>query len=460
MSKKVLVLNPPAGNLRFSRDGRCQSDESTWLDTFPPTTLASVAGTVREKHKVLLLDCIGSRLSYKGCIARASSFKPDFTILNTATPTIASDLEIAAAIKESTGSKIIAYGVHITACSKAVLKDFPQIDFAVLGEPETPVMSILSGKPKVRGVAMPGFNGGIWQEPNLDALPFPAYDLLPSYTYPLTDEKWMFVRSGRGCPFSCSYCVMPLMSGRKLRYHSPDYMVNQMKWLAKKLNTRLFMFWDELATFNKERMLELCEKIVRDGLHRECRWFCTTRVDCFDVELAKGMRRAGCRMISFGFESGSQSVLDRNGKGTRVGQAARAVAAAKGQGLKTIGHFIIGLPGSSPETARATIELSKKLKLNFAQFYVATPFPGSEFYREAVKNKWFVSEDWSKVEQGTAVVSYPNFSAEQIRKWKSRAYMSFYLRPYAVYSLLSSVSVRKLLSLPLAALKFLAWARK
>ena len=285
MSKRVLLLNPPA-KLRFSRDGRCQSDEHAWLDTFPPTTLASIAGSVREKHEAMLLDCIGSRLSFEECISKAAAFKPDFTVVNTSTPTIASDMLAAKAVKEKTGSKLIAYGAHITACFGEVLGDFPFLDFAVLGEPETPVMRILSGKTKVKGVATRNFNNGIWQEPELDKLPFPAYDLLPIYRYPLTGEKWAFIRSGRGCPFSCSYCVMPFMSGRKLRYHSPGYMIRQMQWLARDLGIRRFMFWDELATFDRERMLSLCGMMAKEGLNKECRWFCTTRVDCFDDGLA------------------------------------------------------------------------------------------------------------------------------------------------------------------------------
>jgi radical SAM superfamily enzyme YgiQ (UPF0313 family) len=454
MSAKVLVLNPPAEKARFSRDGRCQSKENAWLDTFPPTGIASIAGAVRERYETKVLDCIGARVGFDECIKQAVEFNPDFTVVNTATPTIASDMQAAKAIKERTGSKIIAFGPHITACYKKMLKEFPQLDFAVLGEPETPVLGILAGKQKAKGVATRKFDGGTWQEPNLDALPFPAYDLLPTYTYPLTGEKWAFVRSGRGCPFNCSYCVMPRMCNRSLRYHSPGYMIRQMKWLVNGLGIRLLMLWDELATFDKKRMLNLCEKIVKEGLHKKCRWFCTTRVDCFDRELAENMRKAGCEMISFGIESGSQAVLDRNKKGITIEQALNAVKAAKSSGLKTIGHFIIGLPGSSPKTELASILLAKKLKLNFAQFYIATPFPGSEFYKQAVENKWLASVGWSHIEQGSVAISYPSFSAEEIEKWKNKAYASFYLRPYTVYSLLSSMSVKKLFWLPKYVLAF------
>jgi len=457
---RIAVLNPPTNGLRFSRDGRCQSEENTWLDTFPPTTLASIAGVLRRKYKIKLIDCIGDKISYEKCIRMVKKFKPEFTVINTSTPTIRNDLEVAKIVKEGTNSKIIMYGEHITSNYKKILKNFHQIDYAILGEPETPIINILNSNSKVRGVATEKFDGGIWQEPNLDALPFPAYDFLPVYKYPLTGEKWMFIRNGRGCPYGCIYCVMPLMSSRKIRYHSVDYMIRQIKWLVYDLKINLFMLWDELATFDKERMLNFCRKMVDEGLHEKCKWFCTTRVDHFDEDLAKNMKRAGCRMISFGIESGSQKVLDQNKKGITLDQILNAVNVAKKYGLRTIGHFIIGLPGSSPETAKATIKLAKRLKLNFAQFYIATPFPGSEFYKECLKNKWFVNNNWNHIEQGTVTISYPNFSVKQIKKWKDKAYISFYFRPYAIYSVLTSISMKKIFELPKYVIKFFGWMKK
>jgi len=218
------------------------------------------------------------------------------------------------------------------------------------------------------------------------------------------------------------------------------------------------MFWDELATFNKNQMIECCKRMINERI--KAKWFCTTRVDRFDEELARYMKKAGCKMITFGIESGSQKVLDKNNKGIKIEQTIKAVKAARKYGIKTIGHFIIGLPGSSIKTTKTTINFAKKLKLNFVQFYIATPFPGSKFYKDAIKNKWINTTDWRKIEQGIASISYPSFSSEDIRKWKNKAYRSFYLRPYAVYSLLSSMSIKEMIKLPKYILKFFTWAGK
>lgn len=457
---KVLVLNPPVSDVRFSRDGRCQSEENTWLDTFPPTTLASIAGAVRTKYETKLLDCIGAKITLPQCIREVGDYRPDYTVVNTSTPTIQQDLNTAAEVKKASESKIILYGEHATARYKQILESHPQVDYVALSEPETPVMKILEGDVESPGVASRKWDGGLWQEPDLDRLPFPAYDLLPEYSFPLTGEKWMFIRSGRGCPANCTYCVIPHLTARKVRYHSPEYMIRQIKWLASDLGIRLYMFWDELATFDRGRMIRLCDMMVKEGLNKKCRWFCTTRVDRFDVDLGGRMHEAGCRMISFGIESGSQKVLDLNCKGTTLEQSRKAVKAARDNHIKTIGHFIVGLPGSDEKTSEETARFARELKLDFAQFYTATPFPGSRLYEMARENGWLEGEDWGRVEQGSVVLNYPDFPAERIEYWRRKAYRDFYMRPQAAYSVLSMMSLGQMIKLPFMALNFLKWMRK
>ncbi|MFH1055506.1 MAG: radical SAM protein [Candidatus Altiarchaeota archaeon] len=455
---KVLLLNPPAPGGQ-SRDGRCQTEGAAWVSAFPPTTFAGIAGCVREKFgsgSLMVLDCIGADIGYAEALKRSVGYRPDYIVLNTSTPTIDSDLRIVGEVRKVTGAKVIAYGENVTARYRHLLEE-GSVDYAILAEPETPIIKILEGSPRSPGVAMLDWDGGKWMEPDMDSLPFPAYDLLPLYYYPLTGERWMFVRTGRGCPYKCIYCIEPLNSPTP-RFHSVDYLIRQFKWLTEDLNIRLFMFWDEIATFDKGHMLELCRRIKSDGL--KFKWFCTTRVNHFDEELAKEMSEAGCRMMSFGFESGNQEILDRNGKGITLEQSKAAVKAAKKYGIWTIGHFIIGLPGETPKTARKTAKFARDLKINFAQFYVATPFPGSVFHRMAKENGWLLGDDMERIQQGVATISYPNFTARQMQEERRNAYLRFYLRPYSVYSNIFGRSPSVLLKLPLQALNFSRWVLK
>jgi radical SAM superfamily enzyme YgiQ (UPF0313 family) len=404
------------------------------------------------------MDCIGAGIGYDKALGEAVDFAPAYIVLNTSTPTIDSDLSIAKRIKTATGAKVIAYGTDVTVRYKDILSA-SLVDYAILGDPETPIMRVLSGDFRVAGVATDDWDGGVWSEPDLDALPLPAYDLLPVYRYPLTMQRWMFIRTGRGCPFGCIFCIEPTVSPRP-RVHSVKYMIRQIKWVVDELHIPLMMFWEEVATLDRKHMLTLCEEIVKEGLQRRFKWFCTTRADRFDDEIAKKMAQAGCRMVAFGLESGNQAILDRNGKGLSLTDSKGAVLAAKNHGILTIGHFIIGLVGETPETVAETSKFARELGLDFAQFYAATPFPGTKFHELAIENGWLQSHDSGVIQQGLATVSYPGLSMQDIQRHRRWAYLRFYLRPQAIYSSLKARSLRGILELPSQALKFSGWALK
>lgn len=453
--KKVLCVNPPPGEKigKLSRDGRCQSEEGTWSVTFPPATLASVAGHIRSRgHQVKLIDCIGSNLGWNKLRSEVVSFQPDVTIINTVTPTIRSDLYVSRIVKEIDPLCLTAaYGTMPSSLPFEVKRMEPSLDFCIMGDAEAPALEIVE-----KGELFDGF----WIEEDLDKLGMPAYELLPNYYFPLTQERWMFVIDGKGCPYNCIYCVEPKMSGRKARYKSLERVIQEVKFVVENMNVPLFMFWDELFTLNRDRTLKLCELLILEGLHKKCRWMITTRADRADLELFKAMRGAGCWMIAFGIESANQEVLDRVRKEITVEQCRAAVEAAKRAGLKTVAHFIIGLPGSSIETERQTINFAKRLGLDFAQFYTCTAFPGAELYELALKNKWLSVSDWEGIEQGTANISYPDFPAKEIQRLRRKAYREFYLRPKFFFNYVRCISLKALICMIPRVWKFIRWARK
>jgi len=458
---KVLVLNPPVKGTGFTRDGRCQSNENAWLAAFPPEMLAGIAGTARENfhYNVKLIDCIGSKISFEKCLKLVTKYNPNFTVLNTSMPTFKGDMVIAKKIKRKTKSKLIVYGEFVTSSYKEVLKKHKYINFVVRGEAGTPIIKILAGeaqKKKVAGVVTRKYVGEIWQEPNLDKLPIPAYDLLPPYYYPLKGKRWVFMRLGRGCPYACKFCVAPTLSGRKVRYHSVDYMIKQIKFINR-LNIYYFMLWHEIATFNKKYMLDLCKAMKRNNLHKKNHWACTTRVDHFYDELAKKMKEAGCFLISFGIESASQRVLDINNKQIKIQDSINAIKSANKYRIMSIGHFIIGLPGSTRKTIEESIRFSKKLKLSIAQFYTATPYRGSQLYAYAKKQGLLVEKKYKDMDQRASNLKYKHLSDKEIERLRKKAYVLFYLRPFAVWSLMKHINPKVFIKLPLLIKKFFKW---
>jgi len=134
-------------------------------------------------------------------------------------------------------------------------------------------------------------------------------------------------------------------------------------------------------------VVELCNLMIEQNIG--IKWTCNSRVDFVDEEMLNLMGRAGCRLISWGIESGNEQILKHARKGAYPDKAERALEWAKKAGIMNWGYFIIGLPGETEETIRQTIDFSKKLPLDIALFHVAAPYPGTPFFFEVVQNKWF-----------------------------------------------------------------------
>jgi radical SAM superfamily enzyme YgiQ (UPF0313 family) len=216
-----------------------------------------------------------------------------------------------------------------------------------------------------------------------------------------------------------------------------DDIMDELLWLND-LGVSNVVFLADLFTVNRRQVIELCQRIIDARL--PFKWQCNSRVDHIDEEILSWMKRAGCWQIAFGLESGSQEVLDRAKKGITIEQIDHAINLTNRFGIKAWGYFIIGLPGETKETIRATIDLAKRLPLNLALFHVAVPYPGTEFNDMARKQGWLLSERWQDLDMNySAIVEYPQLTAAEIDKAAKRAFLEWYLRPVPAMRLLSSV---------------------
>jgi radical SAM superfamily enzyme YgiQ (UPF0313 family) len=227
------------------------------------------------------------------------------------------------------------------------------------------------------------------------------------------------------------------MWGRRFRQRSPDSVIGELKEL-RKLGVSSIIFHSDTFTLDKRWLLELCGKMETEKLG--IRWLTNSRVDTVEPEMLRAMKRAGCWMIAYGFESGSQSVLDNVQKGITLQQTKDAARWTKEAGIKVWGYFIIGLPGETKESIEATIRLSKELPLYNANFAVGAPYPGTGFYELVSRQGWLLSEDWEDFDQNySAIVSYDNLSSAEIIDGIRRAYRAWYLRPVQLLRFLLAV---------------------
>ncbi len=450
---RVLLLNPPAPEgVKLVREGRCMQRMGAWTAVWAPVSLALTGALLLEKgHEVILHDCIVEEIDTEGVVRIAGEFKPELVVVNAVTPSIDSDLGMAAHLKAVLPSlHVTAFGIHVTVKDKESLEKFPELDSVIRGEPETAAAELAESLSKggglgsVKGITFRE-NGKIVRNAerppleSLDELPFPAWQLIRRdlYRMPFSNKEFLLVPTGRGCPHKCRFCADPAFYGHKLIIRTPSRVVDEMEWVKKEFGIEDFLFWSESFTLNPKYAQQVAEEMIRRNTG--FRWVCNSRVDNVNEEMLRKFKQAGCWMIGYGIEVGSQRILDLMNKRTTLDQARNAVEMARKAGLEVTGHCVVGYPGETREEIIKTIEFAKELDLDFAQFYCVVPFPGSELYEQAIANGWIINHDWTQFEQNFSVITTEQLSADEVMALRRKAYKSFYLRPRMVWKTLKRV---------------------
>ena len=371
--------------------------------------------------------------------------KAELIGISAVTPLIANAIKLANLIKDKFPEKIIVLGgPHPTLLPKETLDSCKNIDYIVKGEGEERLnwlIEYLEGKRSKENLDGIYFkkNGGTIDLPqksrleNLDLLLFPARDLVPieKYSKFLESRKKpaTTIITSRGCPFLCTYCSKPIF-GRLCRERSPENILEEIVFLKEKYHIKEVIFYDDTFTLNRERVKKLCQLLIEK--RADISWKCETRVNLVDEELLQLMKRAGCYLIGYGIESGNQKILDVLKKGITIAEIEGAVQMTRKAGIEILGYFMLGIPGEGEKEIRETIKFAKSLNIDYAQFSIATAFPGTELYQIA-KAKNRIPKDWQDsfyaLGQTKKVISLCELDPETLQKYLKKAYRSFYFRP-------------------------------
>ena len=356
---------------------------------FPPLGPAYVAAALRAAgHQVRLLDC--TFLSRERALRLALAARADVVGVYAMATMRADAVWFADRLRGRCG--LLVAGGPLPTCEPASF--LGPFDAVVLGEAETAMTGLVAAHDAggdlgaVRGVlthhGAPGAPAGpvspaVSAGPaGLDALPSPARDLLPNAAYIRHNRRRLgfavtTVMSTRGCPYACEFCSNTV-HGRAYREHSPARVVDEIEQ-ALALGYDRIAFADDVFTLRREHVLGVCAEIERRGLRFD--WECLGRVDGLDAAVAATMRRAGCRTVFFGLESGSDDVLRRMRKQTTAAQARAAVGAAHDAGLEVGGFFILCYPGETDETVLETLRFIDSLPLDYVGLSMPYPLPGT-----------------------------------------------------------------------------------
>lgn len=375
-----------------------------------------------------------------------ASQQPAYVVLDSTTPSLHSDIDCARICKESADCMVIFVGPHASALPEQTLSVADgAVDIIAIGEYDYTIRDIILHDGDLADV--PGIcflrDGKPFRTKrrplieDLDSLPFPAWhhlDLLRYFDggklHPYID-----IISGRGCPNGCTFCLWPqVMHGKRFRFRSPDNVLEEVErdiaLCPEVTRGGEFFFEDDTFTVDRDRAIAICEAILRRPL--KIVFSVNARVDHADLEMFQMMKRAGCRELLVGFESGNQQILDNVQKGISIEQSRRFMDLAKRAKLDVHGCFVMGLPGETEQTMQQTIDFALSLGLHTVQFSASVPFPGTRYYQQCEREGWLCASswnDWLANGEQAGVVSYPGLTLCQINEAVDRGLTRFYFRP-------------------------------
>lgn len=424
---KILLVNPPSGQPR----------RPTLM--VPPLGLAYLAAVLRRAgYRVQVKDALAEGLGWEEFAAYLASERPDVLGLTGLSPTIATAFK-AVRLARPLARTIVLGGPHVSVWGQEVFKQCPELDLGVVGEGEDTMVELAAalaqGSPLkgIAGVIGPDFAGPRRKLlKDLNALPFPARDLLPlhRYAYPFAKSKRVTTLfTSRGCPYHCIFCDKSVF-GSRWRGRRADNILAEIDEIVQVHRITSLIIYDDLFTLDQDRVQQVCEGILKRGYKLD--WKCESRVNLVDPDTLKLMKRAGCSLIAYGVESGTQKGLDYLNKKITLKQIRRAFALTHEAGLETLAYFVLGLPVETYADELQTIRLACELNPTYAQFATLSPYFGTRLYAEALKQGWYRElniKNPADQDLKRAVLISPNWSEAGLKKILRRAHLSFYLRP-------------------------------
>ena len=433
------MLDVALVNLPFQ--GRIASVAQTSVG--PPMGLAYLGAVLRDAgHRVHLVDANVARIPLEQLADRIAALSPAVVGLTAATPSIDLAGEFARLLKARCATKVAVGGPHTSALPLRTLREFPELDVTVTGEGEPIVDALvralagdgaLSDVPSIawRSPTGPVLNDAASAPGDLDNLPFPLRDPLPNRAYRTIDARPMTCMIAmRGCPAGCVYCNVPGLAGKGMRRRSPANIVAEIEEVYRRWGVGFVSFLDDTFSTSRPWTEALCDALVAARLPGRVAWSCLTRPDMVDEDLLRTMRKAGMVRVEFGIESGAPRILELLGKGVGLPRIREAFAAARRQGLVTLGFAMINAPSERPEEMEQTAQEVLRIDPDFLQLSFCTPYPGTWLWDHCQEHDLVTSERWSDFRfLRTPLIRNEHLCAEEVVAAHRSILRRFYGRP-------------------------------
>ncbi len=454
---KILLIYPPITSeeiySKYSKAAPC----------LPPLGLCYLAKYLLDaNYEVKIIDCVVERLTLDELKIQIMQYTP--TIVGVSSTTVAffhAKQVISLAKDINSEIKTILGGAHISTCQEETMKECNDLDIGIIGEGEQTLLEIVrriennDSYTSVNGI-MYKYNGEIIKTKSrlaiqdLDTIPFPARELLPnlrSYAHTAYRSKGSkliaTMITSRGCPFNCAYCDQSVF-GRNWRKHSANYVFSEMKFLKETFGVEFISIEDDNFSIFKPRVKKICKKIIDQSM--DISWSCSGRVNNFDDDILRLMKKAGCASIYVGLESGVPRIQKLINKNISKEEVKEGIKKIKANGLKVTGSFMLGIPSETTEAIKHTVDYALSLPLDGVSFFTFTPYPNTELRSLAFKYGK-VSSNWQDYSGHPSSLPYipNNMTQEELLDFQKKAYKRFLLRLSYIWRYISNNSILDIL---------------
>lgn len=457
---KVLLLYPP-GKLYQRGEDRCQGN----IEDSSATSMRAcndlgygAAVLLRAGYEIKLRDYQTEKATEEELFQDIKDFVPDMIMLSVTNATIYEDIALVNRMRQVTDAVMVLKGAIFYAPEPAMLEllDFSEVSYLIGGEVDFCIDKIAdwhfkgAGKiDEIHNICYKTPDGRmkanafhVWDE-DLDAQPFPARQYMNNglYVRPDTGKPMATIQTTRGCPAGCIYCLSPDISGKKVRFRSPENVMAELEECYDKYGISDFFFKADTFTIDGEWVERLCTLIKESHLYGKIAFTANSRVNPLKKKTLECMKEAGCFTVAFGFESGSEESLKKMGKGATLEQNRQAMKWAKEVKLPVYGFYLIGFPWETKQHLEETRKLIFELNADFIEVHIALPYYGTRLFElckeEGVLEKNVYGSDYFH----SATTGTNTLSMEELMEFRRSTMLHYYLRPsYIVKKIAYSIT--------------------
>lgn len=445
-------MNIFLGNAPWSKSGfygvragsRWPHFEKKGSEYMPFPFFLAYAAALLEKNgfTVTIVDGVAEKIDRGEFFHRLEESIPGLVVYEVSTPSIDTDLRVAAETKKRLGvqAPVVFCGPHHEMYRDAFLEEHVDVDIVIRGEYEftlldlARVVAVGDDISQVAGISYRDKSGIICRnidrplEPDLGKFPWPARHLfrmeryldLPGGIPAPSLQMW----ASRGCPYGCIFCSWPqiMYGGSNYRTRDPIDVVDEIEFCVSKYSFKSFYFDDDTFNIGKPRIMALCSEIERRNIGLP--WAIMARADCMDREILEAMKRAGLVSLKYGVESSDPAVIAASGKSLDLDRVRETITLTREAGICFHLTFTFGLPGETRETIAKTVEFALEADPDSLQFSIVTPFPGSSYFEALEKKGYLLSKNWEEYDgYNRAVIRTDKLTARDLEdalRWANR----------------------------------------